>query len=325
MNDDDRPKNGDIVSASRLIAETTVVNDLPDLLHEPTQTSFGGYVSVDDIYCSLRFHNDEAGIKFNELAMTVQCDGRPEHYESNKANAWRNLWVYSIGGSSVRLGIGFNDVSGKIVINKGSIQFNPNKVKDSKALRLLFKKIRRFTKRIELKRYDIAVDIPVPRDSCRMMKDKRKYEYINGGKGITEYLGTRNKAGRVKLYDKTKELRHEQGITIGEEYTRLELTCDGEWTPEKTLEHFPTVFAWDDRETDEDTRQYVKAIGLLASLAIEHGEQVDFALDMLSKTAKKKVINYLASPCVNLTIEDIEHARNRAYEWLSRIENGETE
>lgn len=323
MDDDNERNTVEDISASRLIAEISILNDFSDILNEPNRTSFGGYISVDDIYCSLRFNDDEAGLKLNELCPTVQCEGRPEYYETNKPNAWRFMNIFNIGNSSVRLGIGFNDISGKIITNKGIIQFNPNKVRDCSQLSLLFKKIGRFVKAVELKRYDIAVDIPIPRDCCRMARDQRGYEYWNHGRGITEYLGTRNKAGRVKLYDKTRELQTQQGIEIDKVITRLELTCGGDWTAEKILDMFPTVYAWDDREYDEETRAWIKGYGMLAALAIQHGEQIDFALDSLPKSSRQKVMKYLASPCLNLTIEDIEHAQNKALEWRGRIERGE--
>lgn len=323
MNDDNERITVQDISASRLIAEISVLNDFSAILNEPRNTSFGGFVSVDDIYCSLSFMDDESGLRLNELCPTIQCEGEPEYYETNKPNAWRYMNVFHIGGGTVRIGIGFNDISGRIITNKGSIQFNPNKVRDCTELRMMFKKVSKYTKSVILKRYDVAADIPVSRDCCRMVRDKRGYEYTNHGRGITEYLGTRNKPGRVKLYDKTRELLYRQGVSLSEDITRLELTCDGDWTAEKALEMMPTVFAWDDSRYDEETRAWIKGYGMLAALAIKNGEQIDFALDILPKSSRKKVLEYLASPCVNLTIEDMEYARNVAYEWRGRIEKGQ--
>lgn len=316
MSEDIRNTEVDISASSRLIAEISVLKELTDLLYEPKKTEFDGYVSVDDVYCSLRFLDDEAGIKLYELCSTVQCDEIPEFFDSNKPNAWRYLHKFKFGDSSVRLGIFFNDVSGKIIHTKGFIQFNPNKIKDDPRLEMLFAKIRRFTRSIELKRYDIAVDIPVSRENCRMSRDKRGYEYINHGYGITEYLGQRNKAGRVKLYDKTKE------SGVSDTVTRLEFTCEGDWSIEKIKSMFPKVYTWFDGSFDTETRAWVKAVGVLAALAIEHDEQIDFALDMLSPKARRKVDLFLASPCLEISNNDLEYAMSKAQEWRNRIEFG---
>lgn len=313
MPTDKQSNNDDLASASRLIAEARVLRELSTLLNDPTETSFGGYVSVDDVYCSLKFYNDEAAQTLYGLAQTVQCKDRPYDSVSSRPNSWRYMWMFPMGETSVRLGIGFNKASGSIDLHKGFIQFNPNKIGNTSELQLLFEKIRRFTKSIELKRYDVAIDIPTPRENMRMNRDRRGYDYMNHGNGMTEYLGSRDKPGRVKLYDKTREA----GLT--ETWTRLELTCDGSWSAEKVLETLPLVFTWSDEPFDEETRATVKALCLSLALNLEHQEQIDSILDILPKKTKAKVLTYLAKPALNIELKDIEYAVLKAHEWRDKI------
>lgn len=73
----------------------------------------------------------------------------------------------------------------------------------------------------EIKRFDLAVDIPVEREKARLMKDGRVYSERRHGKDWTEYLGAQaSHIGRVKLYNKQSEA----GLT--EPLTRLEITLD---------------------------------------------------------------------------------------------------
>ena len=73
-------------------------------------------------------------------------------------------------------------------------------------------------------------------DAVRTLKDGRNYEaHISGA--LTEYLGQRNKPGRVKVYDKTAE------AGLDDPLTRVELTVDATWSAEKIMEQLPTVFS----------------------------------------------------------------------------------
>ena len=80
-----------------------------------------------------------------------------------------------------------------------------------------------------LKRFDLAYDIPVSRYDCRLSKDRRMYKSVISN-GITEYLGVKNTPAYVKVYDKAAELHLD---TDKVQLTRIEMTCDGEWTAEQ--------------------------------------------------------------------------------------------
>ena len=92
--------------------------------------------------------------------------------------------------------------------------------------------------RTRLVRWDLAVDFPVPLESCVLVKDRRLYEEVrHSAADRTQYLGQRNSSGRCKLYNKQLE----QGLP--EPLTRIELTLDLEdSTRERAGELWPVVY-----------------------------------------------------------------------------------
>lgn len=302
-----------------LIVGIRALRNISAFLYEPIETDFGGFVSIDELYFRIVFDSPEAGKALKGLADTVQCDGKPESWESTQANAWRYVWSYAMGNSSVSLGIGWNQSNGKIRMDKGYLKFNPNKVAGTRELELLVRKVARFSHRIELAHYDVAVDIPCARENVRMRKDRRGYEYIDKGRGITEYLGDRNKPGRVKLYDKTRK----EGLQDGD-WTRLELTVAGDWDAETVLGKFPDVYAW--KTAGQDTeRNWVRATGLLFAEKLDRGETIEPYLKLLGRKSADKVLDYLRSPRVDIDASTIESIVDRARAWESWVANGAPE
>lgn len=300
----------EVLDAPRLIASKTVLKCITDVLTEPLETSESGYASIDDLYFAIRFHDAEAGERMRSLADTVQCDGMPETFQCNRPNSWRFMWWYKIGDCAVRLSIGWIDSSGKTSMAKGSLQFNPNKAHGRSEVLMLMRKIGRFAKAVELKRYDLAIDIPADRKLCRMRKDGRGYRYEDHGNGITEYLGKRNKPGRVKLYDKTKE------AGLDKPWTRLELTVDSSWDVGKIVSQFPSVYTWNGSGCDTNTRNWVCAFGLLAAEFLDSvGGTIEPYLRILGKKSADKVMEFLTSPRVEIERDLIEQLRARAHDW----------
>lgn len=181
---------------------------------------------------------------------TVFCT--VDSFTSNRCGTYRFMWTFSYadgndGGYSIeregeviedgcknvvlKIGYGVVGKGGK-TNNKGFVEFNPNKCEMNarKFLEVLYKAGCIFS----LKRFDLAIDYSINRNCVRLLRDRRKYEYVLSSKGgATEYLGSRNAPGRVKVYDKAGE----QGIDA--DITRVELTCDANWNLEKILEHLP--------------------------------------------------------------------------------------
>lgn len=196
------------------------------------------------------FHDDQQklinAIDKNTILATMST------YTSNRIGSYRFMWVFDYsdgvdggycihkddgviedGSKGVVIKIGYGVISkGGKSNNKGFVEFNPNKceVNGRKFLDYLFDVGCMFV----LKRFDLAIDYAIDRNLVRVLRDRRTYEYVISSKGgATEYLGTRNSPGRVKVYDKAGE----QGL---ETYlTRVELTVDANWKIEDIKVHLP--------------------------------------------------------------------------------------
>ena len=91
----------------------------------------------------------------------------------------------------------------------------------------------------KIRRYDLAVDIPVLRQDAFLVKDSRAYIERRHGQEWTQYLGAKSSTvGRLKLYNKTVEAGLHYALT------RLEMTLDPS-TPYEQV-NFPTVYYLDD-------------------------------------------------------------------------------
>ena len=137
--------------------------------------------------------------------------------------------------SSMTCGYIYNSVSGESN-RKGFLDFNPNKCAWSSVFFDDLKKLRSFCSKWEIQRVDIAIDIPVRRDLVVLEKDNRVYESkVYSPINKTEYLGLRNKPGRVKVYNKSLEQKLENDLT------RIEVTTEPD---EKSFfRHYPKI--WD--------------------------------------------------------------------------------
>lgn len=61
-------------------------------------------------------------------AQTFDCDSMSAWTSKIRPGGWYELWSFDLGDSSVALGIGFMEPSCKVNMNRGFIEFNPNKV-----------------------------------------------------------------------------------------------------------------------------------------------------------------------------------------------------
>lgn len=121
------------------------------------------------------------------------------------------------------------------------MDFNPNKVAEHEVFQLLLGFLVSNTRPMHrtIKRFDLAVDIPVLRQNVFLVKDSRAYIERRHGQEWTQYLGAKSSTvGRVKLYNKQIEAH------LGHPLTRLELTLDPA-TPYGEV-NFPTVYYLDD-------------------------------------------------------------------------------
>lgn len=179
--------------------------------------------SIDNIRLSLRGDEIEVSdfLKFvSEFEMQFE-PGDYKYFSSYKMFTYRHLFSMSMGDSSISLGIDFID-SKKHDSILGFLDFNPNKVSHDDRFNKFMHRLMDKFKEIKVTRWDLAIDLPVPREYLRLEPDMRNYETHKSHTGYTEYLGVRNSMGRVKLYDKTKESNLDYSLT------RLEITLNGD-------------------------------------------------------------------------------------------------
>lgn len=131
---------------------------------------------------------------------------------------YRNFFKIDYGDSSMALSFCFNGTKKEDIL-KGYFEVNPNKTFDSLQLKRDLAYLLSRCAVYEIKRWDLAIDIPIERENVHMKKDQRKFELTQTSfENRTEYLGQRSQIGRVKLYNKTLESQLEYSLT------RLEVT-----------------------------------------------------------------------------------------------------
>lgn len=180
-------------------------------------------ISIDNIVLDIWITNSYVRDMIEEKIAELPRNGLElVTWEGGKPGTFRQQWLFKLrDGTSFWLGHGLLGTS--IAVERYRLEFNPNKVADNSVFKtvhgLLVRNARKPLTRIT--RFDLAVDIPVDRAKCFLVKDRRLYIERRHGVEYTQYLGAKSSAvGRVKLYNKTAEARLDYPLT------RLELTLD---------------------------------------------------------------------------------------------------
>ena len=197
--------------------------------------------------------------------------------------AYRNMLRIKGNGYSFVLAIGFN--GGQKDRDKGFLEFNPNKCRGQVGFERVYARLLDFIYSSEVARFDLAIDIPIPKYLCRLKKDARNYQYVVTQSGETEYLGRRNEIGFVKLYDKTKEAKLDYDLT------RLEITANKDVLrmPEVMILPYQNKMQTDLNSTD---KVLVELLKLVDNPAIY--------LKKLKYEKRKKIEQYLLEDTVQL-------------------------
>lgn len=243
----------------------------------------GRVVSVDMVRVRLDFPSADIGVDLAGRASLLQCDigGYASYTAPLKPGRYRVLSTYGMGESSVSLGIGLVGGTNKVDMAQGFVEFNPNKLGDSDMFRAWCARVGMYVKGAELVRWDLAYDVPVDRANLRLEKDRRHYR-LEQGAALTEYLGVRNSAGYVKVYDKAAEA----GLS-DVALTRVEMTCKGTWTLDVIAKHWPTVYGVR-AGCDGLSNANKMLVGLLAD-KVRSGGTVEPELKTLCKDTRRKI------------------------------------
>lgn len=242
------------------------------------------YISVDDVQRYLD---------------SVQYDIRFTYREMFGVSAYRhNFKVECDNGHTFWIGFCVNSEKNTNRFRTCTIEFNPCKVGCELLLINTYMKLRSMSKVSPMvKRFDLAIDIPVDRDRCYLIKDKRTYqEYRNSNTDLTQYLGHRSSGGFVKLYNKAKELGlGEYGLT------RFELTIDWEYKDYNMAKlFFPVVYVFDDLQLDVDIKDTDKVLLLACLSNMEY-------IDMLGRDKKKKIRSIIGTHALTLSLNESEY------------------
>lgn len=278
-----------------------------------------GYLSapsgvVEPVGCSVDMIRIRGKIRPSDLdTLTKMLDTwtAPESsdfFTSNRIGGYRFMWVFGFGETSVKVGWAHVGGSSKIDPRVGFVEYNPNKVGEEGAA-LLDLLSGRCGAAFQPVRWDLALDFAVDRAPLRVVKDHRKYA-CEISSAVTEYLGQRNKAGRVKVYDKAAE----QGLEFS--LTRVELTCDAEWSVDEIVEHLPAVYAAAAVDFD-GLKGITKAYACMLMRLVEYGGSVEVELQSLSnKRTRAKIRKILAEHAVLAYPADaIARVADRVARW----------
>lgn len=227
---------------------------------------------------------------FNNLA-TYKDGIDVKHWVSLKEFAYKYMFNVILSDCSFVFAVGFNgNADGRY---KGFIEFNPNKCMNNLLFREILAEIFLITFKRRVIRYDLAVDIPLPKYLVILEKDGRNYQYIKGKRSESEYLGIRNKKGFVKLYDKKVE------SDLDYELTRVEITSDLDSVnfPCVKIKRLQQSLLLDDLSSTE--RVLVQLLSLV--------DNKDMYLSQLNYRKRKKIKEYLGE-------DTLKFDKNACYE-----------
>ena len=188
----------------------------------PVRSGTGDTYSIDKLILDFKLRGgrqwSDAFFSFLNQSMAVYF----KHWTTNRIGSYKEQFTFDCGdGNSFWCGVGLNDGTGNVT-NRVRLEFNPNKVAENYVFIQVFNCLRSLAVGPPgVVRFDLAVDFPVLRSDCWLLKDNRMYEEVRkSSEDRTQYLGERNKPGRCKLYNKALE------AGLGYPLSRLEVLDD---------------------------------------------------------------------------------------------------
>lgn len=263
-------------------------------------------ISIDNIVLDVWVSNPDIR---DRIETKISCLPRSDvdlvTWEGCRPGTFRQQYLFKLkNGTSFWLGHGL--IGTGIAVERYRLEFNPNKVGYHPIFKvihsLLVRNARKPLSRIA--RFDLAVDIPVDRAKCFLVKDRRLYIERRHGVEYTQYLGAKSSmVGRVKLYNKTVEAK------LAYPLTRLELTLDPAMAYEDV--NFPVVYYLDlvakadERVKVTDTEKFIlnailQGCGTLNDLGRKTRAKMETLLDYyveqirVSPEAYSKILAQLA-------------------------------
>lgn len=268
--------------------------------YKPITTIEGYTLSIDKVVIDYKLRGPSALDELVKLLdmLPIRMAVNVNHWSSFRWATFReNFTIAFQDHNSFWLGMGLNNT--KTEYTRTRLEFNPNKCIRHAAFLAVLAFLNEHTHPMHtaIKRYDLAVDIPVKRDNAKLIKDGRVYSERRHGKEWTEYLGPKSSAvGRCKLYNKQAE------ADLPYPMTRLELTLD----PITPFEKLPWPKAYYIKCQQigmeelfiNNTERYI-----LSALLAGHGSTRD-----LCRKTRDKMEKLMAHYVENITIKPHDYA-----------------
>jgi hypothetical protein len=204
------------------------------------KTKSGQVYSIDKVVATFNLLQNSDVLGLIRRDVFLQFDYRQEF----SLNTYE--WQFSIkcpGDTSYWLGVGYRGCDGKKPL-RCKLEFNPNKVaKSAEFVKIFNYLVSNSALGVEIKRWDLAIDIPVDRRQVTLCKGAGIYEeYWRSLDNRTQYTGQRNQVGRCKLYNKQLESNLDFALT------RFEITLDGSDVLYKLVNSKMPVVTWIDAQ-----------------------------------------------------------------------------
>lgn len=251
----------------------------------------GFIYSVDMVRISFTVRKDRVN-EINDYLNNINRTGVEMFGPSFKATAFKYLWKIDYDDERVMsVGIGFNGFNSDDAF-LGFLEFNPNKCFTSLQFWSDVKNIlTEFSWSYDIKRFDLAIDMPYCRGCFVLHKDRRKYALeMKSQADKTEYLGCRNSNGFLKLYNKELESK------LDDVCTRLEITFDFDLLKKK--ENFensiPELYIRKPQIEINNSDVELSSTHLAFARCLCDCDNPDFYLNMISnKTIRSKLKKYV--------------------------------
>ena len=187
-------------------------------------------MSIDNIICEWQYSGSEKALRKAVLGAfeTLIEDFDPLHdVNLDRPTAGKYSWFRnSAWGDGVLVRWDKFRTLSKAVETRPIVQLevNPNKHWKAPVLHAILDILRSVGNNGTLRKYDLAVDVPVRIEHVQVESRKKRAD-VRG----TLYFGSRNKHGHLRVYDKASELSGRGSAVDVPELTRLEWTfVDGE-------------------------------------------------------------------------------------------------
>lgn len=250
----------------------------------PVRSGTGDTYSIDKLLLDFKLRYRSGG-EWAADFLAFLADDRWvyfDHWTTSRIGTFREQFSVDCGdGSSFWVGIGLNDGTGKVT-NRVRLEFNPNKAVETYVFTHVFNRLRSLAVGPPgIVRFDLAVDFPVLRSDCWLLKDRRTYEeFRRSEEDRTQYLGERNKHGRCKLYNKALESK------LNYPLSRLEITIGGDFLEyEQVLAIWPQVMIRNDLQMVFDGEKISDTDRVLLKCLIMCPDLVE----ELGRTKKEKI------------------------------------